>query len=253
MEPRSRVPAIGPRDVALFLARPESLLAPGRREEALATLAPEERERLARFRDARDRDVALASRALQRRVLARCADVATSELRFRLAAHGRPELAAPAAACHLRFNVANTRGLVACAVTVGRAIGVDVEPVPEEAPRDVVDGHFAAAERASLWSLPPAARPRRFAELWTLKEAYLKACGLGLAGSLERVRFDFAPAGPALALDPALGDAAELWQVRSFAPTAAHIAALCVRRAPAPLSIEIRWEDEGDAQRVHAE
>ena len=236
-------PVIGVADVLVFLSRPQDLVDPTCRAAARAALGPDDAAHVARFRFEADRDQALASRALQRRALSACAPVAPAAWRFVAGAHGRPEIADPVVAPRLRFNVANTRGLVACAVTAERDVGLDVEPWRDDAPPELVARCFSADERAALAALPAAARPRRFVELWTLKEAYLKARGLGLDAPLERISLVLDDGPPRLALDPALGDDAAAWQLALWAPTPTHAAALCVRRgAGPPLTIERRWD-----------
>ena len=58
-------------------------------------------------------------------------------------------------------------------------------------PLAVAERYFSAAEAAQLRALTSDAQPRRFLQLWTLKEAYLKAIGTGLAGGLGRMSFMF--------------------------------------------------------------
>jgi len=123
------------------------------------------------------------------------------------------------------------------AVVVGRDIGVDVEEVPPSAPFDVVDRSFAPAERATVRSAPPGEQPARFAELWTLKEAYVKARGLGLSLALEGFAFQLSP--PRLVVADDLSD----WEVASHAPTPRHRAAVCVRRQPGMTHcVMTRWD-----------
>jgi 4'-phosphopantetheinyl transferase len=195
------------RDVIVFLARPGDL----GREEALAALTAEDRAHVDRFRFERDRDVALASRALERRVLAAHAHL--------------PDLTS---------NVSNTHGLVGIAIARGREVGFDLEPSRTDAPEELIDRCFSPAERAALAALPAAERPRRFVELWVLKEAYIKARRRGLELPLEEITFTFDGGEPRLALAPSLGDDAASWQLDLWAPTPGHRAALCVRRGDGP-------------------
>lgn len=239
---------LGPRDVVVFLAAPADVDA----DAARSLLADDERARLDRFHFARDREVFLASRALQRRALSACVDgaVAPAAWRFAADAHDRPQIVAPALALPLAWNVANTVGLVACAVTLGRAIGIDVEPRRADAPADIVDSHFAAAERAALRALPEAERPRRFVELWTLKEAYVKARGLGLSLPLDRFAFDPSIDPPGFAIDAALADRPARWQVARWWPTPAHCVALCVERGDgSALAVDVRVSETFDRSR----
>jgi len=214
------------------------------RDAAFADLPADDHAHVARFRFARDRAIALASRTLQRRALSACAlDVAPDAWRFAAGPLGKPVIAAPTDGATLAFNVSNTHGLVGCAVTAGREVGLDLEPWRADAPPELVERCFAPVERAALAALPAAAQPRRFVELWTLKEAYIKARGLGLELPLEQIAFHFDDAaGPRLTLAPALGDDATAWQLALWTPTADHAAALCVRRdGGPPLALDHRW------------
>ena len=226
----------------MFLVRPEETDGAAAR----ASLPPDDQEHVARFHFAADRAQHLASRSLQRRALSACAPVAPPvapiDWRFRAGRHGKPAIAAPILVEPLAFNVANTRGLVGCAVTAGtRELGLDLEPWRDDAPNDLVAKCFTAAERAGLARQPAAGQARRFIELWTVKEAYLKARGLGLDPPLELIDVVLDEGEPFLRLDPALGDDAARWQLALWAPTATHCAAVCVQRGDAPLTITRRW------------
>jgi 4'-phosphopantetheinyl transferase len=234
---------VGDRDVVIVLARP------GTCEDA-TILDDDDRAHVARLRFAADRAVARASRAVQRRALSACAPgIEPSAWRFATdEAHGKPRVAGPAGAPPLVFSAANARGLVGCAVARGtREVGLDLEPWRDDAPRELIDRFFAPAERARLAALPSAEQPRRFIELWVLKEAYLKARGVGIA-PIEHVAVELADGPPRLVLDPALGDDAATWQLALWTPTADHAAAVCVRRGDGPpLTLHHRWEPDPDA------
>lgn len=230
---------IGARDVVVLLGEPDALASDS---DAPAILADDDLAHGGRFRFERDRRIALVSRTLQRRALSSCAPIAPDTWRFVADNNGRPQIAAPAGAPPLCFSVANTRGLVACAVSLSRDIGLDVEAWRDDAPAPLVERCFAPDERAALAALPAAAQPRRFIELWTLKEAYVKARGLGLSLPLERISLTLDEGQPRLTLDPSLGDDAASWQLALWSPTATHAAALCVRRGDGPLlTIDSRW------------
>src|SRR6266403_1164813 len=84
-----------------------------------------------------------------------------------------------------------TRGMVACAVTRDADVGIDVEGTDRDVRAgDISARFFASSETAALARLAPELRTRRFFDLWTLKEALIKATGLGLAQSMDRFVFD---------------------------------------------------------------
>jgi 4'-phosphopantetheinyl transferase len=89
----------------------------------------------------------------------------------------------------LRFSVSRSGSLGLLAVTRGREVGVDVERIePRRALGPIADQLFAADEAAELRLLPRERRIARFFALWTRKEAYAKALGVGLAIPLDRLR-----------------------------------------------------------------
>ena len=78
-------------------------------------------------------------------------------------------------------------------------------------------------------ALPEALRPARFFSYWTLKEAYVKARGLGLSLPLEAVSFDVGGGDIAVTIDPSLHDDGRDWQFEQWTPTERHIVAVAIR------------------------
>jgi 4'-phosphopantetheinyl transferase len=207
-----------------------------------ALLSPDEHERMARFVFDRDRRAFLLTRALVRTTLSRYAAVKPADWRFINNAHGRPELLdRPAGAPDLRFNISHTDGLIACAVTIGREVGVDVEQVSRQLSHDVAGRHFAPGEVNDLRRLPEDEQQRVFFDYWTLKEAYIKARGFGLALPLGDFAFKLNPPdAPTIAFEPALEDDPASWQFLQEWPTPQHRLALAVRREGHDLPVRIR-------------
>jgi 4'-phosphopantetheinyl transferase len=211
------------------------------RDEALwsrydALLSPAERVRQSRLRFARDRRRHLLTRALVRSVLSRYAPCAPQQWEFAADAAGRPRIAGPEPSPPIEFNISHASDVVAVAVASARRLGVDVENF---AARDTdIEGlhrYFTPAESASLLALPQDSRRRRFFELWTLKECYLKARGVGLAVSLGAFGFDLtAERSVRLSMDPELGDSPERWQLWQLTLRSDYLAALCAERGDAP-------------------
>jgi 4'-phosphopantetheinyl transferase len=175
-------------DVRVWYWRTESI-----DETALAVLLDllsiDERERYDRFRFAHDRRDFAAAHALLRRALSECGDVAPAAWRFETNAHGKPALA-QAHASDLTFNLSHTRGLVACVVARCTALGIDVEPVDRAATgREIAVRYFSPDEIRLLDAVPAHEYRRRFIDVWTLKEAYIKGIGLGLSHPLDTFSF----------------------------------------------------------------
>jgi len=160
----------------------------GLRDRLMGLLSEQERSRQARFLRERDRDLYLMAHGMLRRVLANHTGVSPQTLAFETGPHGRPELSGPAAIGQLRFNLTHTPGLAACAVASGRAVGVDAENLARKIDlRSVSARVFSTEERRGLDALSGRAATERFFLLWTLKEAYVKALGLGFSLPLQRI------------------------------------------------------------------
>jgi 4'-phosphopantetheinyl transferase len=197
-----------------------------------ALLSGEERTRQARFRFARDQRRHLVTRALVRTVLSRYAPVRPEDWVFSAGARGRPQISAPRPEPPLEFNISHSADLIVLAVTCGRALGVDTESIAaREADIAGLDRYFAPEVSAALLSRPPRERRRRFFELWTLKESYIKARGVGLALGLDTFRFELTgERGLTLHMRPELGDSPDRWRFWQLVLRPDYLAAVCASR-----------------------
>lgn len=221
-----------PDQAHVWFALPEACADPDLVEAYIAWLTPEERARRARFHFDEHRHEYLITRALVRSTLSRYADVAPEDWQFKPNAYGRPEIVGPRGAPPLRFNLSNTKGLVVCAVTSGREVGVDVE-YADRAVRslEVADRFFAPSEVEALFALPEEAQGERFIMYWTLKESYIKARGMGLAIPLDHFAFEIEEGrAPSITFDPLLPDDPDAWQFSRFQPTKRHRIALALAK-----------------------
>jgi 4'-phosphopantetheinyl transferase len=193
-------------------------------------LAPEELARGRAIRLARRRGEYLLTRALVRRVLSAYAPTAPSAWRFRNGPHGRPEIDPPS---RLSFNLSTCDGLVACLVGLDRQVGLDVEPADRGAEvLELAARVLAPSERRALDALATAeARHDLALTLWTLKEAYLKARGLGLSMPLQSLAFSVAPGDISLQAPPDVEAAPGQWTFASFA-LGRHRAAVAAGTGP---------------------
>jgi 4'-phosphopantetheinyl transferase len=204
-------------------------------------LTPSERQRAARFLQEGDRARFTIGRALARTMLSSFADVAPGAWSIVIDERGRPELGErPAGTPDLRFNLSHTDGLIACAVSVGRELGVDVERITRLVTYDVPERFFSAREVADLRALPRSDQDVVFFDYWTLKESYIKARGLGLALPLGQFTFVRTPGGaPTIEFAPELHDDPASWQFAQFWPTEQVRMAVAVRRAGSDLPIVV--------------
>lgn len=195
---------------------------------AMAVLSPDETRRATRFRTGADRRDYIMAHDLLRRCLSIDGGLAPHAWRFTARPSGKPALAAEHRPHHegVSFSLAHTRGLVACAIARGRAIGVDVERVGRAGlALEVAATYFTDCEVADLGSCTGDDRVTRFVELWTLKEATLKATGQGLEDGLATWGFRLQPPST---IDCQLADGAS-WHFALFAPVADARIAVAVR------------------------
>lgn len=221
-----------PAPVLVWFAHPATVL--GSPDATMpASLDAADLAHVRRFRFARDREIATASRWLQRFAVARAAADANAAatLRFAPDERGRPWVRSPASLAAWHFSAANTQGLVACAADLRGPIGLDVEAVARTLAPELVAHCCTRDEQHGLAALPPASQPAAFHAMWTRKEAYMKARGMGLA--LEPHRIGFAP--PAGGRSPVLLDGSAAlagdWEVIDLPAGSAHAAALCLPAA----------------------
>ena len=167
-------------------------------------------------------------------------DVPPADWRFATGERGKPYIVAPELATRLHFNLTNTHGLVACAVSVAHtAVGVDAEVL--DRPGETValaDRYFSSYEVRALRALPPEQQRARFFAYWTLKESYIKARGLGLALPLDQFSFQLdGEAEIGIAFDARMGDDPRRWRFALLDAGPAHLAAVGVDTGGAPLSL----------------
>jgi 4'-phosphopantetheinyl transferase len=222
-------------EVHVWLTRPEDVTNPDKSQEYLSLLSLEERQRYRQFRFDGDRHHFLVAHALLRRVLSAYVDVDPSNWQFSSNQHGRPEISAPKIAPSLRFNLTHTAGLVACVVALELDCGIDVEQLSARGSlMGVAEKMFAASEQQDLQALDGQALLERFYCYWTLREAYCKALGVGIAHSKRNYRFLTDGDGRwAIGFDAPSDGESHHWQFALIKPTTEHMAALAIRTTDA--------------------
>jgi len=215
--------------VDIWLTRTDRVDA-GLAAQYYALLTQHELVQNARFHFEKDRHRHLVTRALVRDVLSRYAPIAPHEWRFEADCYGKPHIAVPAALDKpIAFNISHTDGLVIVGVSVGRALGVDAECVQRRAALEIVERFFSTHEIRSLQRLSPQEQAMRFWELWTLKESYIKARGMGLSIPLDQFAFHLDdPRTVSIEFAPDLSDVPSRWQFCQMRPTEHHLLAVCV-------------------------
>lgn len=147
------------------------------RDDAASLLSPQEALRASRFRHALDHDTYTIAHAFWRVALGITLDVDPAQVILSHTPDGQPQLPGTGFATSL----SHSGTMVAVAVARGAAVGVDIEGFPPRSNlHDIAGVLCTAAEAAGMAALEGEARTRALLELWTRKEALLKAFGVGL-------------------------------------------------------------------------
>ena len=165
-------------DVHIWLA---DLDQPERCQTQLAaTLSTDEQARAQRFHFDVHRQRFIVGRGILRNILGRYLGKEPRELEFCYSDRGKPSLAGSSSP--VCFNLSHSQSLALYAIA-RRPIGIDVEYIrPLDDALKLAQRFFSHSEYAFIEALPPDQKQKAFFQLWTCKEAYLKATGEGLAG-----------------------------------------------------------------------
>jgi 4'-phosphopantetheinyl transferase len=193
-------------------------------------LSPDEKERADRYRFEIHRQRFICGRAALRLLLGEYLGKEEESLVFNYEPNGKPHLPGKGEES-ISFNVAHSESLQLIAITSGMEIGVDVEKIrwlPDF--EELVQRFFSKCESEEFAALQPELKAAAFFNLWTRKEALLKATGEGICNWLDRVEVTFLPDEPArlLALPECAGDPAD-WALRHFKPAVGYAAAVAAK------------------------
>jgi 4'-phosphopantetheinyl transferase len=133
----------------------------------------------------------------------------------------------------LCFNISHSRHAIVLAVCANGALGVDIESLltRHDVLLEVAQRHFSPPEVADLCALPVEKQADRFLHYWTLKEAYIKARGLGLSIPLDKFGFII---DESTHLDfwteATLDEEPHRWLFRQIVIADSHVVAVCAAR-----------------------
>jgi 4'-phosphopantetheinyl transferase len=224
-------------DVHLWVAFPDEWAVPSRIASARDILDGDEIARMERFHFPEHRHLFLVSHLLVRTALSHYSALPPGAWRFTNDENGKPRIDPAAQPVSLSFSLAHTAGLAVVGVAGGSDIGVDVERAGRRVDAAGLSRRFfSPTEAAALESLPPGRLEEQFPLYWTLKEAYIKALGLGFSHPLDSFAFHLTGENPYRigfsAVDP---QDPEKWRFSLIEPRRPYITAVCaasVRHKP---------------------
>lgn len=213
-------------EVHVWFCQPQLIKDKSKLSEYESLLSEQETERYHRFHFDKDRHSYLVSHALLRQSLSRYSDVHASQWQFLNNEHGKPQLSPSSMLPGVYFNLTHTSGMSACVVTLKKLCGIDAEHIHRKNDlKSVAQRMFADEEVAQL---KDDTINQQFYRLWTLREAYVKALGTGLAGSSKKFYFDIDRGDFCVRLNRQNSsyDKDEDWHFRLYEPTPDHVLAV---------------------------
>lgn len=169
-------PVISGDTSALYLVEQAQLLQYFSLSQMCSQLSVAEQQQSRQFMLASRRQEYICGRFLLRLVLSVHRGKALRSHRLRVGLYAKPELSPRHG---LQFNLAHSDGMLALVLCRQTSIGIDLERVPALTPQ-ADHRFFASAEQRWLNLLGASERAWQQCRLWTIKEAALKALGLGL-------------------------------------------------------------------------
>ncbi|MEM9007271.1 MAG: 4'-phosphopantetheinyl transferase superfamily protein [Cyanobacteria bacterium P01_F01_bin.86] len=195
-------------------------------------LSYDERSRSQRFFKLEDRERFILSRGGLRYLLACYLTCAPESLIFAYNSYGKPSLLAPHDS--LYFNVAHSGAWVIYVVGSQKFLGVDVEQITLRTRlggfQTRLDGLIEYCLTPNEQAILPTSHFEKlesFFKYWTVKEAHLKAIGLGLSYPMIDVEIAWLPE-PKLVIPAKINKAPTDWTVKLWSPANDTIAAVCV-------------------------
>jgi 4'-phosphopantetheinyl transferase len=190
--------------------------------QANSLLDEKELARAKRFYFERHRRRFTIARAMLRIILSRYLQEDASQLIFNYTQHGKPQIINHSQA--IEFNLSHSQDLALIAVGQQFPLGIDLEFFSARPYDDIAKHLFSQQELHSFLRLPIQQKPQAFFHIWAQKEAFIKACGLGLAYPTQSFDVPVLPAAPVLIRDSVYH---KEWLLSSFMPKLACSAALC--------------------------
>ena len=206
-------------------------------------LSSDEIARAQKFRFPRHRRRFIAARAILRQLLGNYLQISPSKVVFDYSDRGKPFLAGSLGASRLQFNVSHSQEYALLGFTLKHLIGVDIEylrPMPDA--EKIAQRFFTTTELSLIQNA--TAKHQLFFQLWTAKEAYLKAVGTGLSGMLDNVEVTLDPTQVLrfLTLEQDRTAAAN-WSLFCCTPATNYLAAIAVETPLSSQQIDLwHWD-----------
>lgn len=214
-------------------------------EDLAYILSKDEIAKANKYRFPQHRCRFIAARGILRQLLGQYLQISPSSIEFQYGDRGKPYLSKSIFSSSLEFNISHSQGYALYGFSLNHAIGVDLEYLrPMKDAAQIAQRFFSPQEFEFVNCLSGKQQQRVFFKLWTAKEAYLKATGTGLAGSLASIDIDFDQA-EIPCLKSIKGNTAAIvpWSMYSCIPAHDCVGAIAIKTKITPQQIKYwNWQ-----------
>ncbi len=189
--------------------------------KAESLLSPPEYQRAQRYHFPRHQRRFTIARAMLRLILARYLHTEPDALEFITNPYGKPRIAGQT---HLQFNISHSGDLALLAIGQEKELGIDLEHFSGRPFQGIGELMFSPKEIHAFSQVPSSMRSLAFFHIWAQKEAFIKACGMGLSYPTQTFDVPVMPPTNRAIEDPKHQLS---WHMASFMPKIACCAALC--------------------------
>jgi 4'-phosphopantetheinyl transferase len=192
-------------------------------------LSENERKRAERFLFKHHKMRFIASHGFLRNILSKYLNIKPSLIRFNYSKKGKPRVSSimnNANNTKIAFNMSHSENMALFGITKCSSVGIDIEYIRPIIDIDsLIKRFFTQNEYILINSLKKDEKLKKFFDIWTLKESYLKATGEGIAGLKNiEVSFDIKSSPHILYKNKPLSS--DSWKFTSFTPASGYTAAI---------------------------
>lgn len=193
-----------------------------------------------RLRSASGKQHYLTSHVALRHILSSYLGCLAKEIPYTFNKYGKRYLRPEENPLGIEFNLSHSQDLAVCAVAQEKCIGVDIEYLRlVEYQNEIAKQLFTPKENHFYLCLPTEQRQEAFFQLWTMKEAFIKAIGEGFSFGPENVGFSLFP--PSVDSLP-FPDELPQWYIHNFTPKSGYMGTIATKQ-PIRLVQEFEWSE----------
>ncbi len=154
-----------------------------------SVLSPDELIQASQFKFKELQQKFLLRRTILRKILGRYCGSSPKKLNFCTTSYGKPYITGD---INISFNFSHSNELAYVAITNDLPVGIDVELIEEfDSKEKVAKQFFSPKEYTEYTNLEPHKKLEAFFDIWTRKEAFIKAIGEGLSYPLDQFQVTF--------------------------------------------------------------